>query len=58
MAMADYFYVWLGCLEKLQFMLMETCQISNLRNQDVSKEILPDLVKEFNAEFIDKFSSI
>ena len=29
-------------------------QISNLRSQDVSKEILPDLVRKNVAEFIDK----
>ena len=43
-------------MEKLQFMLMETRQISNLRNQDVSKEILSDLVRKDVAEFSDKFS--
>ena len=37
-------------------MLMETRQISNLRNQDVSKEILSDLVRKDVAEFSDKFS--
>ena len=54
--MPDCFYVWSGCMEKLQFMLMETRQISNLRNQDVSKEILSDLVRKDVAEFSDKFS--
>ena len=43
-------------MEKLQFMLMETRQMSNLRNQDVSKEILSDLVRKDVAEFSDKFS--
>ena len=43
-------------MEKLQLMLMETRQISNLRNQDVSKEILSDLVRKDVAEFSDKFS--
>ena len=36
-------------------MLMETSQISNLRSQDVSKEILSDLVRKNVAEFNDKF---
>ena len=36
-------------------MLMEKGQISNLRSQDVSKEILSDLVKKSVAEFSDKF---
>ena len=36
-------------------MLAETCQISNLRSQDVSKEILSDLVRKNVAEFSDKF---
>ena len=36
-------------------MLTETRQISNLRSQDVSKEILSDLVKKNVAEFGDKF---
>ena len=35
---------------------MEKRQISNLRNQDVSKEILSDLVRKDVAEFSDKFS--
>ena len=30
-------------------------QISNLRSQDISKEILPDLVRKNAAEFSDKF---
>ena len=34
----------------------ETHQISNLRNQDVSKEILSDLLRKDIAEFNDKFS--
>ena len=33
----------------------ETRQISNLRSQDVSKEILSDLVRKDVAEFNDKF---
>ena len=37
-------------------MLMETRQISNLRSQDVSKEILSDLVRKNVAQFSDKFS--
>ena len=37
-------------------MLTEKHQISNLRNQDVSKEILSDLVRKDVAEFSDKFS--
>ena len=36
-------------------MLTETRQISNLRRQDVSKEILSDLVRKDGAEFSDKF---
>ena len=36
-------------------MLTETRQISNLRSQDVSKEILLDLVRKNVAEFSDKF---
>ena len=47
---------WPGCLEKLQFILTEPRQISNLRNQDVSKEILSDLVRKDIAEFSDKCS--
>ena len=42
-------------LEKLQFMLSKTSQISNLRSQDKSKEIPWDLVKKDVAEFSDKF---
>ena len=34
----------------------ETRQISNLRKQDVSKEILSGLVRKDIAEFSDKFS--
>ena len=37
-------------------MLLETHQISDLRNQDVSKEILSDLVRKNVAKFSDKFS--
>ena len=46
---------WLRYLKKLQFMLTETRQISNLRSQDVSKKILLDLVRKNVAEFSDKF---
>ena len=45
---------WLRYLKKLQFMPIQMWQISNLRSQDVSKEILPDLVRKNVAEFIDK----
>ena len=37
-------------------MLMETRQISNLRRQDISNEILSDLIRKDLAEFNDKFS--
>ena len=37
-------------------MLTETRQISNLRNQDGSEEILSDLVRKDVAESCDKFS--
>ena len=37
-------------------MLTEKRQISNLRKQDVSKDILSDLVRKDVAEFCDKFS--
>ena len=47
---------WSKCLEKWQFMLTETWQISNLWSQDVSKEILWDLVRTDVAKFSDKFS--
>ena len=46
---------WLTYLKKLLCMFAETCQISNLRSQDVSKEILSDLVRKNVAEFSDKF---
>ena len=46
---------WLRYLKRLQFMLTETRQISNLRSQDVSKEILSDLVRKNVAGFSDKF---
>ena len=36
-------------------MLTETRQISNLRCQDISKEILLDLVRKNVADFSDKF---
>ena len=42
--------------EILQIMLVETHQISNLRSQDISKEILSGVVRNNVAEFIDKFS--
>ena len=42
-------------LRKLQFMLLETHQISNLRNQDVSNKILSDIVRKNVAKFSDKF---
>ena len=45
---------WLRYPKKLQFMLTKTRQILNL-SQDVSKEILSDLVKKNVAEFSDKF---
>ena len=47
---------WSKCLEKWQFMLTETWQIPNLWSQDVSKEILSDLVRTDVAKFSDKFS--
>ena len=55
--MADCFYVTLGweISWELQFMLMEMREILNWRNQDVSKEILLDLVRKDVAEFNDKF---
>ena len=46
---------WLRYLKKLQLMLTATRQISNLRNQDVSKEILYFVRTNF-SEFSDKFS--
>ena len=55
MATVDCFCdTWLRYLKKLQFMLTETRQISNL-SQDVSKEILSDLVRKNVAGFSDKF---
>ena len=39
-------------------MLTETRQVSNLRSQDVSKEILSDLVWKNVAKFSDKFFHI
>ena len=54
MAMTDFFCdTWLRYLKKLQFILTETCQISNLRSKDVSKEILSDLVRKNVAELSD-----
>ena len=55
MAMADCFFMWSRYLEKLKFMQTETCQISNLEGQDVSKEILTDLVRKDVVEFNDRF---
>ena len=46
---------WLRYLKKSQFIFTEMRQISNLRSQDISKEILPDLVRKNAAEFSDKF---
>ena len=46
---------WLRYLKELQFMFTETLQVSNLRSQDVSKEILSDLVWKNVAKFSDKF---
>ena len=43
-------------MEKLQFMLTETRQISNLMKQEVSNEILSDIVRKDIAEFSDEFS--
>ena len=53
----DCFYVILGrdISRKLQSMHTETRQISNLRSQDISKEILSDLVRKDFAEFNGKF---
>ena len=50
------FDTWSTYLEKLQFILAETCQITNLRSQDVSQKILSDLVNKNVAEFSYKFS--
>ena len=47
---------WLRYLKKLQLMLTAKRQISNLRNQDVSKEILSYFVRTNFSEFSDKFS--
>ena len=47
---------WLRYLKKLQLMLTATRQIPNLRNQDVSKEILSYFVRTNFSEFSDKFS--
>ena len=46
----------LRCPEKLQFMFTETRQISKLRNQDVSMEILSGLLRKDVAELSNKFS--
>ena len=57
MAMVDCFYLLVEMSgEKLQFILTETRQISNLRNQDTSKEILSNLVRKDFAKFSDKFT--
>ena len=42
-------------MKKLQFILAETRHISSLMSQDVSKEILSDLVTKNVVEFSDKF---
>ena len=57
MAMAECFYVTLGqdIWRNCSLCLRETRQISTLRSQDVSKEILSDLVRKDIAEFSDKF---
>ena len=47
--------IWSRYLQELQFMHTETRQVSNLGSQDVSKEILSDLVKKDVAKFNDKF---
>ena len=39
-------------------MLLEMRQISNLRSQDVSKEVLSNLMRKHFAEFSDKFSHL
>ena len=41
--------------EEIAVRLTEMCQISNLRSEDVSKEILFDLVRKNVAEFSYKF---
>ena len=46
---------WLRYLKKLQFMLTETCQFSNVRSQDVFKETPSDLVRKNVGEFSVKF---
>ena len=46
---------WLRYSNKLQFMLTETRQNSNLKRQDVSKEIASDLMGKNVAKFSDKF---
>ena len=46
---------WLRYLEKMQFMVTETCQISSWRSEDVSEEILSHLVRKDVAEFSDVF---
>ena len=54
MARADCFYVTLQ--EIAVYVYGKARQISNLWNQDVSKEIPSDLVRKDAAEFSDKFS--
>ena len=49
------FDTWLRYLKKLHVIFTETHQISNLKSQDVSKEILSDLVRKNVVEFSDKF---
>ena len=46
---------WLKYLKRLQFMPTKTRQISNLRSQDISQEILSDLVRKNVAKFSEKF---
>ena len=46
---------WSKYLKKLQFIHTETCQISKLKSQDFSKEILSDFVRKDVAEFNNKF---
>ena len=46
---------WSRYLSKWLFMHSETRQISNLSSQEVSKEILSDLVRKDAGEFNDKF---
>ena len=55
--MADCFCdTSLRYLKKLQFMLTEPGQISNLKSQDVSEEIQSDLERKNVAECSEQFS--